>query len=95
MITWLEYSLDPSMIDFSINQYPILIGVMKTFRMDSVSLYTYETELLLVEDVLMQTNEEYELELLLYQLIIFREEFIKNEQYLVSLSSEGNLCSII
>lgn len=95
MKTWLEYSLDSSMIDYSINQCPILIGVMRTFTMNNDSLYTYETELLLVEDVLVRTNEEYELELLLYQLILFREEFIKNERYLVSMIVEGVLCSII
>lgn len=95
MKTWLEYSLDSSMIDYSINQCPILIGVMRTFTMNNDSLYTYETELLLVEDVLVRTNEEYELELLLYQLILFREEFIKNERYLVSMTIEGVLCSII
>ncbi len=73
-------------IDFSIDQCPMLIGVMRGILItyDSFSPSQYIPEILLLENVLVCNDEELNLEALFYQLIVFKQEFDKNEKYLVS-----------
>ncbi len=62
----------------------MLIGIMRQISMENNSFLKYQPEVLLSGDVLLRTNEEFDLEILLYQLIIFKQEFDKNEKYLVN-----------
>ncbi len=66
----------------------MLIGVMRRIPMenDSSSSLEYEANEILIDDVLVSTDEQLNLETLLCQLIVFKEEFDKNEEYLVSFS---------
>ena len=52
--------------------------------MNNDSFFEYVHEVILIDDVLVRTNEEFEIELFLYQMIVFKEEFHKNIRYLVS-----------
>ena len=52
--------------------------------MNNDSFFEYVHEVILIDDVLVRTNEELEIELFLYQMIVFKEEFHKNIRYLVS-----------
>jgi hypothetical protein len=63
----------------------MLIGIMRQISMGNNSFLKYQPEVLLMNDVLLRTNEEFDLERLLYQLIAFKKEFDKNEQYLVNI----------
>jgi hypothetical protein len=63
----------------------MLIGIMRQISMGNNSFLKYQPEVLLSGDVLLRTNEEFDLERLLYQLIAFKKEFDKNEQYLVNI----------
>ncbi len=67
------------------DQCPMLIGIMRQISMGNNSFLKYQPEVLLMNDVLLRTNEEFDLERLLYQLIAFKKEFDKNEQYLVNI----------
>ncbi len=58
---------------------------MRQISMGNNSFLKYQPEVLLSGDVLLRTNEEFDLERLLYQLIAFKKEFDKNEQYLVNI----------
>ena len=64
----------------------MLIGITGQFSLENEFFFKYQPEVLLMDDVLMRTNVEFELEILFYQLIVFRQEFQKNEKYLVSIS---------
>ena len=70
----------------------MLIGIMRQISMENNSLLKYQPEILLKDDVLVRTNEEFDPEILLYQLIVFKEEFDKNEKYLVNILSCTNVC---
>jgi hypothetical protein len=86
---WKENFSEKSLIDFSMDQCPMLIGIVRQISMENNSLIKYQSEILLMNDVLVLTNEEFDPEILLYQLIIFKQEFDKNERYLV------NICHIL
>ena len=87
MITiWREYFPEQPVIDLSIvDQFPMLIGAMTSCAMHNNQCCEYVPEILLIDDVLVRTSEILELELLFYQLILFKEEFQKNVRYLVSV----------
>ena len=80
-----EYFSERSVIDLIMDGYPMLIGLVKSFTMSNDSSVEYLPEIILIDDVLVRTSEEYELELLLYQLIRFKEEFDENDRYFVRL----------
>lgn len=61
----------------------MLIGVRRPLSMRNDSFPEDKPEVLLAGDVLVRTNQELDLESLLYDLIVFKEEFDKNERYLV------------
>jgi hypothetical protein len=86
---WEEYFPEEPLVDFSMDQCPMLIGVRRKISMTGNSLLKYESEVLLMDDTLVRTNEEFDPEILLYQLIVFKEEFVKNEKYFV------NICYLI
>ncbi len=67
----------------------MLIGIVRQISMENNSLIKYQSEVLLMNDFLVRTNEEFDPEILLYQLIVFKQEFDKNEKYLV------NICHIL
>lgn len=64
----------------------MLIAVMKPFTMGTDLFWKYVPEVLLIDDVLTRTDDDYDPESLLCDLIIFKEKFDKNHRYLVSLS---------
>jgi len=82
---WKENFSEESLIDFSMDQCPMLIGIVRQISMENNSFIKYQSELLLINDVLVRTNEEFDPEILLYQFIVFKEEFDKNEKYLVNI----------
>jgi hypothetical protein len=66
-------------------QCPMLIGIIRrpSRENDAFSEPLYESEILLIGDELMRTPEPLNLERLLDQLIVFKEEFDKNEENFV------------
>ena len=66
-------------IEFSLDRCPMLIGVMKSFPIqnDSFSEFLFQV---------LNVNQEFNIEDLFYELILFKEEFDQNEQYFVSLN---------
>ena len=82
---WEEYFSEESSIDFSMDQCPMLIGIMRQISLGQKSFFTYQPEVLLTGDTAVRTNEEFDPEILLSQLITFKQEFDKNERYLVSI----------
>jgi len=82
---WKENFPKESFINFSMDQCPMLIGILRLPSNENGSFLKplYEPNILLLGDVLVRTNERLDLESLLYQLIVFKEQFNKNEQYLV------------
>jgi len=87
---WKENFSEESLIDFSMDQCPMLIGIVRQVSMENNSFIKYQSEVLLIDDVLVRTNEEFDPEILLYQLIVFKKEFDKNEQYFVNILSCTN-----
>ncbi len=87
---WKENFSEESLIDFSMDQCPMLIGIVRQVSMENNSFIKYQSEVLLIHDFLVRTNEEFDPEILLYQLIVFKKEFDKNEQYLVNILSCTN-----
>jgi hypothetical protein len=87
---WKENFSEESFIDFSMDQCPMLIGIVRQFSMENNSFIKYQSEVLLMNDVLLRTNEEFDPEILLYQLIAFKEEFDGNEKYFVNILSCTN-----
>ncbi len=73
------------MIDFSMDQCPMLIGIGRQISLGQKSFFTYQPEVLLTGDTAVRTNEEFDPEILLSQLITFKQEFDKNEKYFVSI----------
>ncbi|CAF2768867.1 unnamed protein product [Rotaria sp. Silwood2] len=71
-------------IDLSMEECPMLIGVMRRASRDnnSFSICPYEFKILLEDDILMQTNIKFNRDAFLDMLITFKEEFDENEQYL-------------
>ena len=82
---WQEYFPRQSPRWFATCQCPILIGVMKSLVITNESFVEYVPEVLLIDEVLTRTNADFDLELLLNQLILFKEEFDENNRYLVCL----------
>ncbi len=82
---WKEYFSEELLIDFSMDQCPMLIGIMRQISMENNSFLKYQSEVLLSDDVLLRTNEQLDPEKLVDQLIVFKEEFNKNEKYLVNI----------
>lgn len=52
--------------------------------MHNPSFFEYVPELILLNNVLVRTNEEVETELLLYELMKFKEKFDTNHRFIVS-----------
>lgn len=74
------------MIDLSmIDQSPMLIGGMTSSVIYNNQSCEYVPEVLLIDDVLVRTNEILEFESLFYELILFKEESDEYVRYLVSI----------
>jgi hypothetical protein len=71
--------------EISIDQCPMLIGIMRTLDLEKYeSLKSrYQFRLLLENNKLIRTQEKVNLERLLNELIIFKEQSDENEQNLV------------
>jgi hypothetical protein len=82
---WEEYVSEESSIDFSMDQCPMLIGIGRQISLGQKSFFKYQSEVLLVNDVLVRTNEKFDPDIFWGQLITFNKEFEKNERYLVSI----------
>ena len=81
--SWKEYFPNESFIRFWKYQCPMLIGIKREFSLENNFLAKYEIEELLQDGISVRTDEEVDFEILLYQLIVFKEEFDRNERYLV------------
>jgi len=73
----------------SIDEYPLLIGITRLFQenKDGVLTSEYEFKLLLKDHKLTRNQENVTSEMLLNELVIFKEEFNENEQVLASYGS--------
>lgn len=72
---------------FSLQQCPLLIGIMRSSDPEKCwsSISEYEFTLLLKNDTIIRTNAKSTRETLLCELIIFKEKCDENEQILVSI----------
>ncbi len=87
---WNEiFPIEPS-LDFSVQQCPMLIGIMRrsVAKKDSSSISEYEFVQLLKGADLMRTKEKFSPTSVLKELSIFREECNDNEQALVSCQQD-------
>jgi hypothetical protein len=72
--------------DLSIEEYPVLIGITRLFQEDNDGLLTseYQFKLLLKGDTLIRNQNKVTSQMLLNELVNFKEECNENEQALVS-----------
>lgn len=91
---WKEFFFEQLPIDLQASRCPVLIGVMKSLTMGTELLWKYVPEVLLIDGVLPRTNEGLGLECLLWNLIVFKQDFDENHRYPVNLCFVG-LCSSI
>jgi len=72
--------------DVSTDEYPLLIGITRLFQEDNDGVLTseYQFKLLLKDHKLTRNQENVTSEILLNELVIFKEECYENEQALVS-----------